>query len=387
MIGENYMKQIILSLKHWVNNNFALKENIPEVPVTSVNNMTGDVIIDIPEHTWKSLPDKPFGYDSEVYTSFDNLSISKSEFYPNGYRYDFGIWGIDRTKPISAGSFVTLTLDGITYSGETKVISLEDLYVGNLNLVNSTKEDTGEDFCILLYYARTNPKILDVYVYLKSGQDSYNNCSLIIDCVEIKYLEEQFIPDTIARVSDIPEHTWESLPDKPFGEKANEKDYFLTLTSIPAHTDMSAYEIENGIGITPIKSNLDYSAPNYVIVLDGVAYSNLRANSGWLEGVTYDYVSVGSDYYSFIDLSEDNPVVIRSMNGEWYVKVFDGSTSHTVEMYQQNVTVDTIDSKFIGSDIARVSDIPNLSTYEFITTADIDAICGASIVAASEVAF
>lgn len=32
MIGENYMKQIILSLKHWVNNNFALKESIPEVP-------------------------------------------------------------------------------------------------------------------------------------------------------------------------------------------------------------------------------------------------------------------------------------------------------------------------------------------------------------------
>lgn len=30
MIGENYMKQIIISLKHWVNNNFALKENIPE---------------------------------------------------------------------------------------------------------------------------------------------------------------------------------------------------------------------------------------------------------------------------------------------------------------------------------------------------------------------
>lgn len=30
MIGENYMKQIIFSLKHWVNNNFALKENIPE---------------------------------------------------------------------------------------------------------------------------------------------------------------------------------------------------------------------------------------------------------------------------------------------------------------------------------------------------------------------
>ena len=41
MIGENYMKQIIFSLKHWVNNNFALKENIPE-------------------HTWENLSDKPF---------------------------------------------------------------------------------------------------------------------------------------------------------------------------------------------------------------------------------------------------------------------------------------------------------------------------------------
>lgn len=28
MIGENYMKQIILSLKYWVNNNFALKEDL-----------------------------------------------------------------------------------------------------------------------------------------------------------------------------------------------------------------------------------------------------------------------------------------------------------------------------------------------------------------------
>lgn len=36
---------------------------------------------------------------------------------------------------------------------------------------------------------------------------------------------------------------------------------------------------------------------------------------------------------------------------------------------------------------ADKSDIPNLSTYELITTADIDAICGASIVAAREVTY
>jgi hypothetical protein len=35
--------------------------------------------------------------------------------------------------------------------------------------------------------------------------------------VLITHLHEKFIPDTIARVTDIQEiHTWESLPDKPF---------------------------------------------------------------------------------------------------------------------------------------------------------------------------
>ena len=86
MIGENYMKQIILSLKYWVNNNFALKENIPEVPVTSVNNMTGDVIIEIPESfsgKWDDLENKPFGEEGLIieYIYTNTPSVTSSSAY------------------------------------------------------------------------------------------------------------------------------------------------------------------------------------------------------------------------------------------------------------------------------------------------------------------
>ena len=58
----------------------------------------------------------------------------------------------------------------------------------------------------------------------------------------------------------------------------------------------------------------------------------------------------------------------------------------SLEDYPNNETLVAV-LNAIDETKADKSEIPNLLTYEFITIADIDAICEASIVAANEVTF
>lgn len=122
----------------------------------------------------------------------------------------------------------------------------------------------------------------------------------------------------------------------------------------------------------------DYDKLDYKIIeVDGVDYllePRYRSSSdehfliGDIGYIALGYGGTGSGY-----------------NFYYYVLFENGE--HSFAIYDTEVSYEVINEKLIPDTIARVSDIPDLSTYELITTADIDSICGASIVAASEVTF
>ena len=78
-------------------------------------------------------------------------------------------------------------------------------YFGNGHLYLSEFEDTGEDWCIcVMRYTGTTGKQECAIVL----PQSYSNATLrfyVRSVTELKKLDEKFIPDTIARVSDIPQ--------------------------------------------------------------------------------------------------------------------------------------------------------------------------------------
>lgn len=221
MIGENYMKQIILSLKYWVNNNFALKENIPEVPVTSVNNMTGDVIIEIPESfsgKWNDLEEKPFYSDETILAHVENVEeyvhTEDGSFYFSAY---FGKTELPENVSSLVGANVSATINGTQINGVLKEVTYYSDYwlsdatsvaMGNLHLLNNKSDslvDTGEDWCISVdvgeHYPYDHAVAFTVY-----GRQAGSVTIESLTCFaggNIKTLDEKFIPDTIARVSDI----------------------------------------------------------------------------------------------------------------------------------------------------------------------------------------
>lgn len=217
MIGENYMKQIILSLKHWVNNNFALKENIPEVPVTSVNNMTGDVIIDIPEGfsgSWNDLEDKP----TEMGDGFSLTWDGNTE----------GLKTINSVNGFYKISDEILTLDNFKNGCRVYIHHSDEVAENEFEEIILTAEDVVAtdffNFGSIHIHPREYPYFLILTEDLgASGEKGiyFNNIAhtclgMFIDNKEI--LIDNIIPNTIARKTDIPEQftgNWNDLTNKP----------------------------------------------------------------------------------------------------------------------------------------------------------------------------
>lgn len=185
MIGENYMKQIIFSLKHWVNNNFALKENIPE-------------------HTWENLSDKPF---------YKKVTENLIEWDGN-------------TEGLVASTTTSDTFEQVFYKISDQIFSTENFENGctisylvndELNTVNINYEDiffsdnfisisnSDGDFFVLSI-AEDNFTQDPIY-FSEKGIYVTDNVRIIDfgSVTEIKLIDEEYIPDSIARISELPD--------------------------------------------------------------------------------------------------------------------------------------------------------------------------------------
>lgn len=89
--------------------------------VKSVNGVTpdeaGNVEVEIPEHTWESLPDKPFD-EVEVEIPLLEDSETRGYFYSNetGGYYSFGCYGLPNAVTFEVGKAYKVVVNGKEYT-------------------------------------------------------------------------------------------------------------------------------------------------------------------------------------------------------------------------------------------------------------------------------
>ena len=247
----------------------------------------------------------------------------------------------------------------------------------------------------------------------------YSN-TLTIGDFELKQIDEEFIPDTIARMSDIqsidltPYETKENAQFKyeelnelvniqadwnqndetainyihnrthyELAEQTNNNIFNETLTFETDNTGTAGHHLYYGSAATSITFEADKL---YNIVIDGQDFGNIVCN----KNLTLTIGETGQDVYWTFSVS----------SGNLYVDTYDTAASHHIQIgaVEETITVHQLDEKYIPDTIARKTDLENvqvdLSNYytkdeidnmELITIAEIDAICGNSVMMAREV--
>lgn len=200
----------------------ARSADIPEVnyPVTSVNGMTGDVVIEVGSGggvtSWNDLEDKPFGEvegqtviewdgntENRDYCSVGGLAYYKvSDSIPDvseivNHTIAFG------NHPLAdTGDYLVNDAEVIVHSGGYKIDCV-------IVVQNTSMEISGNRYTFPstgTYFGLNT----DNGAFVKRFE--YGNYT-------IQTIDEKYIPDTIARKSDI--HTsWNDLTDKPFMQES-----------------------------------------------------------------------------------------------------------------------------------------------------------------------
>jgi hypothetical protein len=185
----------------------------------------------------------------------------------------------------------------------------------------------------------------------------------------IKTLDEQYIPDSIARTSDVDdkfstlvgdtpvstqineaisgidtEVSWNDLKDKPFGEEFEESGVIIPKNTVI--TNGYIYETDySGFG----------KDLKYLVNFNGVEY-------------LCDVLSYNYEFYignlHFVDESIDSneyPFCIRDDNFNCNYKVyFDGDVEATISIIELTGTIKQIDTKYIPDTIATTEYVDNL---------------------------
>jgi hypothetical protein len=185
----NFTKTILEAIKYWIENKFskiekeltnkqpigdyALKEDIP---VTSVNGQIGDVVIDIPESSngsWNDLTDRPFGIEYSIILSDTQMNS--------------GLNDVRLSDGFIEGEKYVVTYNNIEYLCIAKYIRIDEDYYYSLKSFDNSPI----------------PVSLEGFDGLSGKAYCQFDGILSIKKPIIKQLDEQFIPDTIARVADI----------------------------------------------------------------------------------------------------------------------------------------------------------------------------------------
>ena len=264
-------------------------------------------------HSWNDLEDKPFGEEVDVIYEESNLNWRSGDL--DNY-------------------YISLQDDFNLVSGEEYIITLTD---GNNEMVyNSVCREYGE-YGYLCFYLDDEYLFEIVYnKYLEKYMlwSYYQFDSVKIEKQAIIEINEQYIPNTIARVKDVPEHTWKSLPDKPFGEKI---DIICSGTDLIWNSgDLNDYYVS-------LHGNFDLvQGEEYIItVVDG--------------DVEKVYTYVSDEYGLRLDDGYDSRITYSS-----YSKTYTFWSYHCYSSMRIEKIIESkqLDEKFIPDTIARVSDLP-----------------------------
>ena len=166
----------------------------------------------------KFLPEHlQFGEETEMTTVYEASGLEEGAGLDyvegtNNFIVRVGVY-----EDIINGNSIAVVYNSDEYVGVLEEFEYTDIYVhetrttrgfGNKKLLDPNQEDTGEPFCLTV-----NPDSGACSVY--TAENSVNSLAIKVNKTVIKPLNEKFIPDTIARVEDIPESgggAYEGLP-------------------------------------------------------------------------------------------------------------------------------------------------------------------------------
>lgn len=235
------------------------------------------------------------------------------------------------------------------------------------------------------------------YLWSKINMQDYPNNETLMNVIEA-------IDETKADKSELFSGSWNDLEEKPFysdetilAHVENVEEYVHTEDgsfyfsayfgnielpeNISSLVGANVSATINGTQINGVLKEVTYYSDYWLSDATSVAMGNLHL----LNNKSDSLVDTGEDWCISVDVGEHYPYD-HAVAFTLYGRQNETVTIESLTCFTGG-NIKTLDEKFIPDTIARVSDIPNLSTYEFITTADIDTICGAQIVNASEVNF
>lgn len=205
----------------------------------------------------------------------------------------------------------------------------------------------------------------EIAVYSSSPSGFYGQTPVLINIGHISKLDEIYIPDTIARVSDVAlvghthedvahaEHTheWADIEDRPFN------DYEGTVNLDETEITVSEDEGSASISMTePLVSNL-----NYLILFDGEEY--LRSSFVYYGNIILGNKKLSSQGDS--GNSDDTPFCItQSTATSAYITVATAGT-HTIKVIEITTDRKQLDVKYLPTE----TEITEVSTDERIPTA------------------
>ena len=281
--------------------------------------------------SWNELEDKPFG--KEVFDSFDCV-------------YEYGhpdnISTVDGTLLYylgefyaSEGNYVLTDANGNTYNSYFRELNTPYALKCEVNV-------SGDD--IVVYSVLKNGTFDNINfplggIYASAPNYRYDVYITKIEACVVTPLGEEFIPETIARVKDMPEGfsgSWNDLTDKPFSESV------VSIDIVPEQT----ITFTDGVAsLTGVKD------PCYSLNLcsdPGSFEAILEINGETIEGtVNYYFVATGTFGSYDLDLGSE---AISLLEG---ASIGNGETV-TVHLYVNKEAVSPLDEKYIPMSVPRM---------------------------------
>ena len=313
--------------------------------------------------SWNDLKDKPFGEtiekhylleETEITTNLTELSYPKG-FKPNGFKENDAV-------VIKVGD--TIYESTLKYKESSTMPGGYDIYVGNLQ-----HEDC--PVCVHLYYDVGN-----TIISVNENVPLPTTISVYVSKDGIKTLDEKYIPDTIARISDISgafDGSWNNLKDKPFyaieERELIAKSFAHQGVGGPFTGALPEYGTNSG-GQYVLSVSALIPGDTYIAIVNGKEYIGIAescedTSSDNNMGINLFYHGEHPEDFS------DAPISLGSYSNSMYISFEKQDISYDVELYHNKTVVKTLDPKYLPKPV--VAD----ATGETVTGAEFNALLAA----------
>ena len=331
----NITKDKTISMdEKYIPDTIARTSDIPEVPVKSVNGMTGDVVIDIPKGfsgSWNDLEDKPTTtkYQDELLILHTDL---ENEYYFNlPYRFHLNEEHTYRAYLKDRNNYGYITIHGYE---TTNTLFMDLIFKNSLNNILFTAHGESPD---------GKMRFTDL--------GDFNNETLIIYSGE--ELMDHMIPDTIARVSDIIQSDWEQndetarnyIKNRPFYTEDPVKTVVFEEETVVVGPDLYVQCVQ------PMYVDVGRT---YYVTFNGAEYECVA----WKDKDYYNISCIGNG--AFVDVENQGngePFLIEgNIDAEPEGCFLDSEQGeHTISISTMIETVHQLDIKYVPSDDRKMN--------------------------------